>query len=114
RIPAIYGDRRHHDGLDISPIPSGSNLAILAADDGIVSFAGVRGGYGNTVMITHGDITTLYGHLSSINVTEGQKVSQGQQIGLMGTTGSSTGVHLHFEAHPGGYKNPTDPRNYLP
>src|SRR5690625_2221135 len=125
RIHPIYNTRRHHNGLDIAPIPKGANLPILAADEGIVASAGWLGGFGNVVMISHGDITTLYAHLSSISVGTGQYVERGSVIGRMGTTGDSTGVHLHFEVHPGGYqstpsggdgKSPSavNPLNYLP
>src|SRR5699024_10171136 len=103
----------YHNGLDFAP-PNSSTPPIISAKDGVVSHAGWMGGYGNTVMITHGDVTTLYAHMSSINVSAGQVVKQGQQIGIMGTTGNSTGVHLHFEVHPGGYKNPVNPSGYLP
>ncbi len=82
-----------------------------------MSYAGWMGGYGNTIMITHSingkTYATLYAHLNSIHVSKNQSVSQGQQIGVMGSTGSSTAKHLHFEIHPGGYKNPANPMNYI-
>ena len=76
--------------------------AVWASDSGTVILAGVNGGYGNCVMIDHGYVNgdnyyTLYGHLSSIAVSYGQTVSQGEYIGAVGSTGVSTGPHLHFE-----------------
>ena len=80
---------------------------ILAAGDGIVSRAEWLGSYGNMVMITHvvdGQLfTTVYAHLSNIEVIPGQTVSKGEPIGSMGSTGDSTGSHLHFEFHEGYY-----------
>lgn len=93
-----------HGGVDIA---NAQNVPIYAASDGIVIFAGMNGsltsGYGRTVMIDHGrdnngkQVVTLYAHMSSICVKNGQSVMVGEQIGIMGTTGSSTGTHLHFE-----------------
>ncbi|RXJ02814.1 M23 family peptidase [Anaerobacillus alkaliphilus] len=98
---------RFHRGIDIA---RPTNRNILAADNGTVSFAGWDGGYGNKVMINHNNgMTTLYAHLSSIDVRVGQTVSQGQKVGVMGSTGNSTGVHLHFEVLQNGkLKNPMD------
>jgi murein DD-endopeptidase MepM/ murein hydrolase activator NlpD len=82
---------------------------ISAADSGVVVFAGwATGGYGNTVAIDHGNgYSTLYAHLSSINVSCGRSVAQGQTIGYGGSTGNSTGPHLHFEIrYQGGFVNP--------
>ncbi len=93
------------NGIDFAA-PSGS--PVLAAADGTVIISrmgGWNGGYGNYIVIDHGDGTqTLYGHLSSDSVSVGQKVSRGQQIGGVGNTGKSTGYHLHFEVR--GAKNP--------
>nr|WP_302328444.1 M23 family metallopeptidase [Salirhabdus salicampi] len=84
-----------HNGIDIAGV---SNRSIYAADNGTVTYAGWRGGYGNHVVINHNNgYETSYSHLSSINVTPGQTVKKGQKIGMMGSTGNSTGVHLHFE-----------------
>lgn len=93
---------RWHTGIDLT---SRSGTTILAAASGkVVSTSrGWGGGYGNHIIISHGNgFTTLYGHLSSFTVSPGQWVNQGQQIGVMGTTGWSTGVHLHFEIRKNG------------
>lgn len=110
RIHPIYGTRRLHQGLDIS---GGSGTPIAAAKGGTVISAGWRGGYGNAVVISHGGgITTLYAHQSSMNVSNGQEVSRGDIIGWVGSTGASTGPHLHFEVRVNG--SAVDPRPYLP
>ena len=86
---------RMHQGIDIAR-PSG--FGILASDNGVVVAAGWDGGLGQRVIIDHNNgYRTVYGHLCSINVAVGQTVPQGTQIGVMGNTGNSTGVHLHFE-----------------
>lgn len=114
RIHPIFGNRRLHAGTDYAA-PSGT--PVVAAGSGVVSTAGIMGGYGNVVMISHvidgKTYTTLYAHLSSMSVSSGQVVNQGDVIGRVGSTGNSTGPHLHFEVHPGGYKNPENPMNYL-
>jgi len=95
RIHPISGRRRMHTGVDIAA-PIGTPIA--AAGGGEIIWAGRRGGYGNAVMIDHGrGITTLYGHMSAINVRRGQVVRRGQCIGWVGSTGYSTGPHCHFE-----------------
>lgn len=95
RTPPTAGASSFHGGYDF-PQPSGTNVP--AALSGRVSFAGQRGGYGNTVIVDHGNgLQSLYGHLSSIAVSLGQMVRQGQQIGAVGSTGTSTGNHLHEE-----------------
>jgi murein DD-endopeptidase MepM/ murein hydrolase activator NlpD len=100
---------RLHAGIDI---PLGMGTGIRAADGGSVSIAGVMGGYGNYICIQHGGaLSTCYAHLSSIGVSVGQSVSQGQVIGASGNTGNSTGPHLHFETRVNG--NPVDPLGYL-
>lgn len=117
RISSKYGYRFHpilhvnkmHMGLDIS---AASGEQILAASDGKVIYASVRGGYGNCVMIDHsGGIVTLYGHCSRLLVTQGQYVTRGQSIALVGSTGLSTGPHCHFEVRVNGAT--TDPLNHL-
>ena len=93
-----------HNALDIAG-PVGT--PIYAAQTGTVTRAGWGGAYGNHVIITHvlnGQVwTTVYAHMSSVSVSAGQRVTQGQNIGAMGSTGNSTGSHLHFEIHRGGY-----------
>ena len=107
-----YGGYAHfHTGIDLVE-PFGS--PVFAADDGIVALVGVSSsGYGNYVVIAHsGGLDTLYGHLSTALVKVGQTVSQGQTIGLEGSTGNSTGAHLHFELRI--KQQPIDPAPYLP
>ena len=105
----LFGVTRMHNGIDISA-PMGT--PIKAADSGTVVLADWNGGYGKCVIINHGGgMATLYGHLSEIQVAYGQQVSQGQVIGLCGSTGFSTGPHLHFEVRING--SPADPLSYL-
>lgn len=102
-----------HSGIDI---PAGYGTSVVAADDGLVISAGDMGSYGNAVLISHGNgLYTLYGHNSSLNVYAGQTVTQGQTIAFVGSTGSSTGNHCHFEVRLGGsgYGNAVDPNAYL-
>ncbi|PKQ17027.1 MAG: hypothetical protein CVT67_02500 [Actinobacteria bacterium HGW-Actinobacteria-7] len=114
RICPFHG-RELHPGIDIGRPQAGgdwplSERAIVAAGKGKVLFAGYRGGYGNTVILDHGNgVTTLYAHQApgGIRVSTGQSVTRGQRIGTVGTTGSSTGLHLHFEVRVNGVpKNP--------
>lgn len=89
-----------HRGIDIA---RPSNYNILASDNGVVVAASSSGSYGNRIVINHNNgYTTLYGHLSSINVEVGQVVEKGSVIGIMGSTGNSTGTHLHFEVEKDG------------
>ncbi|UHA75735.1 murein hydrolase activator EnvC family protein [Paenibacillus sp. 481] len=100
-----------HGGLDMAA-PRGT--AIHAAENGVVTVAGWQGGFGNTVIINHGNnLWTLYAHIDrgGILVSEGQEVKRGQQIAKVGTTGYSTGYHLHFEVRVNGER--VDPANYL-
>lgn len=109
RIHPITGEEKSHTGLDIG---AGYGAAIVAADGGTVILAEVNGGYGNCVMIDHGNgYTTLYGHMSSYAVSSGQSVSQGDTIGYVGSTGMSTGPHLHFEVRSGGGR--IDPEQFF-
>ncbi|WP_307834349.1 M23 family metallopeptidase [Paractinoplanes lichenicola] len=113
RVTSCFGQRwgRLHAGVDIAG-PDGS--PILAAGAGVVVRAGAAQGYGNAVLIDHGNgYLTHYGHMSAIAVHEGQRVEAGEQIGDEGSTGHSTGPHLHFEVHLGFYKNPIEPVRWL-
>ena len=108
RIDPIYKTPRFHAGVDFSGY---MGAHIYATGDGVVSLSGWNGGYGNCVVVNHGyGYETLYGHMSSIKAKRGQKVKRGDVIGYMGTTGKSTGVHLHYEVHHKG--KIMDPRNY--
>lgn len=117
RIHPILGTRKLHTGIDIGSSAVGKNIngaAIVAAGAGKVIAAGYRSGYGNTVIIDHGNgVTTLYAHQQSggITVSVGQQVTKGQRIGTVGSTGLSTGPHLHFEVRVNG--DPRDPMGYL-
>jgi murein DD-endopeptidase MepM/ murein hydrolase activator NlpD len=98
--------REGHPGLDLSAT---TGSPVYAADTGLVVFAGWSGlGYGNAVLIDHGNgFQTLYAHLSQVSMYCGAKVERGKLIGLSGDTGNSSGPHLHFEVRvPGGYLNP--------
>jgi murein DD-endopeptidase MepM/ murein hydrolase activator NlpD len=100
---------RMHKGIDIA---RPSNRTIKAADNGVVVSAGWGGGYGNKIVIDHRNgYRTLYGHMSSLKVRVGQKVSKGSAIGIMGATGDATGVHLHFEVYKNG--SLVNPLSYL-
>lgn len=100
---------RAHDGVDFAA-PTGT--AIRATRDGVVEFAGPRGGYGNTVVVDHGDGTkSLYAHASALLVREGESVRKGAEIAQVGSTGRSTGPHLHFEVRKDG--EPVDPAALL-
>jgi murein DD-endopeptidase MepM/ murein hydrolase activator NlpD len=100
RIHPIFNVQKLHTGIDI-PAPTGT--AARAASDGIVIYADWLGSYGKAVMIDHGGgIVTLYAHNSSILVSEGETVSRGQSISKIGSTGNSTGPHLHFEVRKNG------------
>nr|WP_276531331.1 M23 family metallopeptidase [Fictibacillus nanhaiensis] len=108
-ISSHMGSRwgRQHKGMDIA---RPSNRSILAADNGTVAFAGWDGDYGNKIIINHNNgMRTIYAHLSSISVSTGDVVQKGSKIGVMGSTGQSTGVHLHFEVYKNGVlQNPED------
>jgi len=109
RVHPILGTERFHSGTDFGADPG---TPILAAAAGTVIVSDWYGGYGNAVVIDHGGgITTLYGHCSELYVTEGQTVMAGQVIAAIGSTGLSTGPHLHFEVRENG--DPVDPMNYL-
>ncbi|EGA90697.1 hypothetical protein GPDM_03575 [Planococcus donghaensis MPA1U2] len=107
-----------HLGQDIANV---TGTPISAAATGYVSYAGNMGGYGNVVILTHSingqTYATVYAHMSAINVSSGQAVSQGQNVGLVGSTGRSTGPHLHFEIHVGPWNgarsNAVNPMNFF-
>jgi murein DD-endopeptidase MepM/ murein hydrolase activator NlpD len=112
RLTSRYGPRwgRMHTGIDIAA-PGGTPIG--AAKAGTVLFTGWMGGYGNLVVLDHGDdVVTLYAHQSRIAVNEGQALAQGQVLGYVGSTGHSTGNHLHFEVRVDAH--PRDPLPYLP
>jgi murein DD-endopeptidase MepM/ murein hydrolase activator NlpD len=95
RMHPILQTWRAHNGVDYGA-PNGTPVRTVG--DGIVDFAGWQNGYGNVVHVKHaGEKTTVYAHLSKLDVHKGQKVDQGQRIGLVGATGWATGPHLHFE-----------------
>ncbi|WP_371068815.1 peptidoglycan DD-metalloendopeptidase family protein [Sediminibacillus sp. JSM 1682029] len=109
-ITSQMGQRwgKQHKGIDIAGV---SNRSILAADNGVVVSAGfTNGGYGNKVVIDHRNgYRTVYAHLASVSVKTGQTVAKGSKIGVMGSTGDSTGVHLHFEVYKNGaLQNPAN------
>ncbi|MFW7189767.1 MULTISPECIES: murein hydrolase activator EnvC [Lysinibacillus] len=125
RLTSPYGWRNlgagpeFHYGVDLA---NATGTPIWAAADGVVSYAAPLSSYGNVVIVTHsidGQIyTTVYAHLSAFNVSVGQEVTQGQQIAAMGSTGRSTGPHLHFEVHIGPWKGQAvgsvNPLKYIP
>lgn len=105
RVHPLFGRRHFHTGVDIAA-PRGT--PVRAAEDGSVLYAGWYGGYGKLVVVDHGQgVSTLYGHLSVILVTAGQRVARNHLIGRVGSTGYSTGPHLHFEVRRNG--KPIDP-----
>lgn len=109
RVHPIYGTVKFHAGEDI---PASYGAEILAAASGTVTTAGWVSGYGNYTVIDHGGGTmTAYGHQSSILVSVGQHVEQGQLIGYVGSTGNSTGPHLHFEVYQNG--STVDPKSFF-
>lgn len=109
RADPIQGIKRRHDGVDL---PGATGTPIFATGAGRVWIAGWVRGYGNLVEILHpGGIATRYGHLSRIRVGRGEAVDQGQLIGAMGSTGHSTGPHLHYEVRLNGA--PVDPLSYM-
>jgi len=98
-----------HTGIDIASI---FNSTVVSSAEGEVIFAGRKGAYGKTILIKHKNgLETLYAHLSSILIKEGDKVHRGEKIGLLGTSGKSTGPHLHYEVRVDG--RPVNPRSYI-
>jgi len=101
--------RSSHTGLDIA---ASTGTPIAAASSGTVTFSGYKGSYGNMIVISHGNgVQTYYGHCSKLYVSAGTKVSQGQTIGAVGSTGNSTGPHLHLEVRVNGVAY--NPQNYV-
>ena len=109
RIDPFTGERRMHHGLDMAA-PVGT--PVHAAADGVVRFAGNRGGYGNVVIVGHADGTeTRYAHCKELSVEKGATVAAGQAIATVGNTGRSTGPHLHFELRRNG--EPVPPEDWM-
>lgn len=107
--PAEKDQIQFHKGLDIA-VAYGSD--VLAAATGKIIFAGEKGGYGNCVIVSHGNgLATLYGHLSSISVKENQDVKAGEVIAKSGNSGRSTGPHLHYEVHKN--NTPVNPKFFM-
>lgn len=117
KITSLFGSRNHpidkrvrfHSGIDIA---NAKSTDVLASATGIVEFAGKKGGYGNTIVIDHlNGFKTLYGHNNELLVEVGQEIPKGTLISRMGSTGKSTGPHLHFEILLDG--KAVDPLKYL-
>lgn len=110
RVHPVHGGVKMHHGADIGA-PTGTPIHAFAA--GTVTFAGSRGGYGNMVIVEHANgITSRYAHQSAMDVTVGQRVTAGEQLGRVGETGTATGPHLHFELRRDGES--FDPGPWLP
>ncbi|MGE0616760.1 MAG: peptidoglycan DD-metalloendopeptidase family protein, partial [Bacteriovoracia bacterium] len=109
RDAPIGGTTKMHEGVDIA---NHSGTTIRATADGLVSFSGIKGGYGNIVVLDHGyGLETWYGHLRKILIKRDQTVKRGQPIALMGSSGQSTGPHEHYEVRVN--KIPVDPLSYI-
>lgn len=108
RMHPILGYSKFHSGVDI-PAPSGT--PIVAAKSGTVIMSKLMSGYGNVVMVDHGDTVTVYAHCSALNVNVGESVKAGDVVAFVGSTGLSTGAHLHFEVRVNG--SPVNPLGYV-
>lgn len=109
RNPFSGEGREFHDGLDIA---ADFGTPVMATADGLVIWAAPHSGYGNAVVLYHSNgITTRYGHLSKISVESGQRVRRGDQLGNVGSTGRSTGPHVHYEVREN--DQPVDPQRYM-
>lgn len=109
RISPFTGHKEFHEGLDIA---NRIGSPVIASANGLVVFAGRKGGFGNLIIIDHGHgITTRYGHLSKVLVKVGQHVKRGEKIAEIGNTGRSTGPHLHYEVRLNGV--PVNPKRYI-
>ena len=119
RLTDGFGDRRNPFGGYSSEFHAGQDIAtnygttVVATANGVVTFAGCQSGYGQVVVVDHGDgLTTRYGHLSHIDVEMGQSITRGDMVGKVGSTGRSTGPHVHYEIRIN--DEPVDPTPYLP
>ena len=109
RLSPYAGRIKFHEGIDIGA-PVGT--PIVAPADGVITFSGPKPGFGNFVQIVHGyGIETIFGHMASLHVKKGEKVSRGTKIATVGNTGYSTGPHLHYEVRVNG--TPVDPIYYI-
>jgi murein DD-endopeptidase MepM/ murein hydrolase activator NlpD len=109
RTSPFTGRRQHHTGLDIA---APSDTPIVAPADGVVTFSGTLAGYGRAIVVTHGfGFKTFFGHNKENKVKKGDRVKRGQVIGLVGSTGYSTGSHVHYEVLVN--DNPVNPLNYI-
>ncbi len=109
RMHPVYNRRQFHEGVDYA---AATGTPVRATGDGIVTFAGWESGFGRAVKIRHvGDTETRYGHLNKIHVRKWQRVSRGDHIGDIGSTGNSTGPHLHYEVRVGG--KPVNPLKFI-
>ena len=109
RIHPLTRERKFHSGIDFG---ASKGSPIYAFEAGLVEFAGSKGGYGKAVVVNHGARkSTLYGHANKLSVRKGERVATGQIIGEVGSTGFSTGPHLHFEVRLN--NKPVNPRPYL-
>ena len=109
REDPINGEGAFHSGVDID---ADYGTPVRASADGEVVEAGMNGGYGREIVLNHGhDVSTVYGHLSSIAVSNGQHVTRGQIIGYVGQSGRATGPHLHYEVRV--HNIPVNPYKYL-
>ena len=109
RVNPVSGIKKLHSGIDLA---NNIGTPVVAAADGVVAKAGANGGYGNQVTVRHSNgLRTSYAHLSEIKATSGQQVRQGEVIGLLGSTGNSTGPHLHLEIEKN--NSPVNPRELI-
>ncbi len=109
RVHPVHGGASNHTGIDMA---AAGGTPILASSDGVVTSAGDAGAYGNQVILDHGSAkSTMYGHMQGFNVEPGQTVKKGDVIGYVGTTGLSTGNHLHWETWENG--TPVNPMTFL-
>ncbi len=109
RISPFTGNPSDHHGMDIA---AAMGTPVRSTADGIVTYAGVKGGYGKVVIVDHGyGLSTRYGHLSAIHAKPGQRIKRGDRVGAVGSTGRSTGPHLHYEVRVNNL--PVNPRRYI-